>query len=282
MSARKNGSDILTNKLPLLLNLAGIGCLLVFGAAKLHQAVAGESALEQVNARLAAMQTPLDVEAQASVSETSTQLEAGAQRTSQPESQSKAAGSAMTPSAPALSSQTRSVLAQSAPPPVKAPDMTDWSAARKKGYAEQSPSAETSLAMPPALIGKIRIDDIDVEAALFDGDSELNLNKGVARVSHTAGLGEQGNLVIAGHRDSFFRKLGQLKKGASIDVMSVDGQLHRYQMTDSWIVTPEDTWVMAPVSSDVLTLITCYPFYFVGSAPQRYIVRAKKVSPHQQ
>jgi sortase A len=121
-----------------------------------------------------------------------------------------------------------------------------------------------------------------VEAALFDGDSELNLNKGVARVSHTAGLGEQGNLVIAGHRDSFFRKLGQLKKGASIEVMSVDGQLHHYQMTDSWIVTPEDTWVMAPVSSDVLTLITCYPFYFVGSAPQRYIVRAKKVSPHQQ
>lgn len=272
MTARKNGSDILTNKLPLLLNLAGIGCLLVFGAAKLHQAVAGESALDEVNARLAAMQTPPDVEAKASVSETSTELETWAKRTRQPESLSETAGSAEAPSAQPLSSA----------PSVKPPDMADWSAARKKGYAEPSPSSATSLALPPALIGKIRIDDIDVEAALFDGDSELNLNKGVARVSHTAGLGEQGNLVIAGHRDSFFRKLGQLKKGASIEVMSVDGQLHHYQMTDSWIVTPEDTWVMAPVSSDVLTLITCYPFYFVGSAPQRYIVRAKKVSPHQQ
>lgn len=225
-------------KLVLAMNLLGILCLLGFGMAKLHQAYAGESALDEVNARLSQAG---ETAAAAKTNDSSKPADTGA-------------------------GQQTSATTDS-------PDMSDWSPARKKGFEEHLTSAP---------LGKLSIVDIKMEAALFEGDSELHLNKGVARVTTSAALGEPGNLVIAGHRDSFFRKLGQLKEGDLIQVTAINGQQHTYQMTDSWIVTPQDTWVMAPVSSDVLTLITCYPFYFVGSAPQRYIVRAKKISPNQQ
>ncbi|QYK06987.1 class D sortase [Shewanella zhangzhouensis] len=214
---------------------------MAFGAAKWHQAAAGDSALAEVDRQIA---------------DRSLSSEPLVSGDTSPATTAAISGDAN----PATDTQ------------LSTPDMSDWSTARKKGFHE------LSTAIP---LGKLTINDISLEVALFDGDSELNLNKGVARVHQGAALGESGNLVIAGHRDSFFRKLGQLGKGAVIDIMSIDGELHRYQITDSWILTPKDTWVMAPVSTDVLTLVTCYPFYFVGSAPQRYIVRAKKVSTNQ-
>ncbi|WP_165398988.1 class D sortase [Shewanella maritima] len=153
------------------------------------------------------------------------------------------------------------------------PDKSDWSSARKTRF-------EVATLSKP--IGKILIDEISLEAPIFEGDSELNLNKGVAKVLPANHTRHSSNLVIAGHRDSFFRRLGVLKNGAIIHITMADGKEHTYQMTNHWIVKPEDTWVMAEVSQDVLTLITCYPFYFVGSAPERYIVRAVKRLPNQK
>ncbi|MBT1445472.1 class D sortase [Shewanella sp. JM162201] len=233
---------------PFVLKCAGIACLSVFALAKLHQVVAGEQALMALDAELAARASD-NLKASDSNLATKDERDAPAAAFSAATSADTAAGR------PAISRSS--------------PDMSDWSDARKRAWREEG--------APSVLLGKLTIDALDVEAALFNGDSELHLNKGVARVDGTGTLGGDGNLVIAGHRDSFFRKLGSLKAGDEIRIVGADGREYRYQMTQHWIVTPADTWVMAEVSDPVLTLITCYPFYFVGSAPKRYIVRAKRL-----
>lgn len=147
------------------------------------------------------------------------------------------------------------------------PDQPVWSDNETQTYRE-SLEAE-----PDAAIGVLRIAQLDLEVPLFEGVNEFNLNRGVARIEGTALLQEADNLGIAGHRDSFFRPLKDVTVGAVIELSSHAGT-RRYQVVETLIVEPEDVWVLDPASRATLTLVTCYPFYFVGNAPQRFIVRA--------
>ena len=153
-------------------------------------------------------------------------------------------------------------------PPIL-PDMSDWSLKRKKDYQE--------VDIDSPVLGLLEIPQIGLKVAIFDKASEPHLNKGVARVLQRAKLSGEGNLSLAGHRDGFFRKLGQVVLGDVFTVKDISGNEFNYQVTKTWIVKPKDTYVMKATEKPSITLITCYPFYFVGSAPERYIVRAERI-----
>ena len=98
------------------------------------------------------------------------------------------------------------------------------------------------------------------------------MNRGAGWIEGTAELGTTGNIGLAGHRDGFFRGLKDIKSGDVIELETLDGSL-TYRVSEITIVDPEDVYVLAPTPEPSVTLVTCYPFYFVGNAPKRYIVR---------
>jgi sortase A len=119
----------------------------------------------------------------------------------------------------------------------------------------------------------LHISKIGLEVPLLDGTDGLTLNRAVGRIAGTARPGEPGNIGIAGHRDGFFRGLKNLAIGDSIDLKTRQGTAS-YVVDEIDIVSPNDVKVLAPRPAPSLTLVTCYPFRFIGSAPQRYIVHA--------
>jgi len=147
------------------------------------------------------------------------------------------------------------------------PDFTLWSTKRIKEYEE---SLTTYL--KPA-IAVLVIPKIKVEVPVLDGTDELCLNRGVGRIAGTASPGEVGNIGIAGHRDGFFRGLKDIALGDAIEMIT-PRRTDIYTVDHVVIVAPNDTSILRAQSRPSLTLVTCYPFYFVGSAPQRYIVQA--------
>jgi sortase A len=146
-------------------------------------------------------------------------------------------------------------------------DLRLWSDKRIAAYKE---SLDKFTDGPRAIL---RISKINLEVPVFNDTDELTLNRGVGRIHGTASFGRSGNLGIAGHRDGFFRGLQELTAG---DVLELDlhDRKEQYVVANIQIVTPEDTSVLAPTAKPTLTLVTCFPFYYVGSAPQRYIVTA--------
>jgi sortase A len=146
------------------------------------------------------------------------------------------------------------------------PDQSTWSAQRRADYRESL--AETFDAPP----GVLQIPSLNLTVPIFAGTSELVLNRGVGWIEGTAMPGEDGNLGLAGHRDGYFRALKNLKLGDTVEVESV-GRTLSYRVTEIKIVEPTDVSVLDPTDEPSITLVTCYPFHFVGNAPQRYIVR---------
>ena len=148
-----------------------------------------------------------------------------------------------------------------------APDFQLWSPHKIDAWhrAQATPS--------PLPLGVLRVTRIGVEAAVLEGTDDATLNRAVGHIAGTAVPGTAGNVGIAGHRDSFFRALKHIAVGDAIDLATPAGAI-RYHVERTWIVTPDDVWVLDPTSSSALTLVTCYPFHFVGSAPQRFVVRA--------
>jgi sortase A len=147
-----------------------------------------------------------------------------------------------------------------------APDQAAWSAQRRADYRDSL--AETF----DAPSGVLEIPSLSLTAPIFSGTSELVLNRGVGWIEGTAMPGEDGNVGLAGHRDGYFRGLKSLKLGDVIEVQSVE-RILRYRVTSLKIVEPTDVTVLDPTDEPSVTLVTCYPFYYVGNAPQRYIVR---------
>lgn len=129
------------------------------------------------------------------------------------------------------------------------------------------PAADTALAV-------LRVPRLGIDVPVFDGADDHNLDRGAARIRGTARPGEAGNLGIAAHRDTFFRPLKDIEIGDRLDLETVGGG-ETYLVTAIDIVEPEDVSVLAASGEKELTLVTCYPFYFVGQAPQRYIVKAR-------
>jgi len=147
------------------------------------------------------------------------------------------------------------------------PSYALWSKIRIKGYEESLAQAASS---PMAIL---RVPKINLEVAVLDGTDDLTLNRAVGHIEDTARPGETGNCGIAGHRDGFFRGLKDVVRGDRVELETLAGT-QTYRVDAIWIVRPEDVQVLDPTPQTALTLVACYPFYFVGHAPQRYIVRA--------
>jgi sortase A len=128
------------------------------------------------------------------------------------------------------------------------------------------------------LVGKLEISRIGISVMVLQGMEEKTLILGAGHVPGTPLPGAEGNVVIAAHRDTFFRKLEGILSGDRIQVATV-GRIYEYVVDSSEIVDPEDTRAMESRARSELTLITCYPFYFVGAAPRRFIVHARPLGP---
>jgi sortase A len=158
--------------------------------------------------------------------------------------------------------------------PDSAVDFTRWNPKRVKAYKD-SLSVKTGL--PLAIL---RIPKINLEVAVFNDTDDLTLNRGVGRILGTAQIGQPGNLGIAGHRDGFFRGLKDVSRNDVVELIRPGGT-DQYVITQVQIVKPEDVYVLDPTPSSTLTLVTCFPFYFVGDAPRRYVVTASLESSSQ-
>lgn len=127
-----------------------------------------------------------------------------------------------------------------------------------------------------ALIGRIEIPRLGVSTIVLEGDDSKTLRRGVGHIPDTAPPGSNGNVGLAAHRDTFFRALKDIRKDDIIRLRTLDGS-YKYRVEWTEIVDPEDTQVLADTGLPELTLVTCYPFYYVGSAPNRFIVHAQRV-----
>lgn len=151
----------------------------------------------------------------------------------------------------------------------EAPNRADWSPVRVAKY-------EAALGRPVQALGRLEIPAADISVMLLEGTDDTTLDRAVGRIEGTARPGEPGNLGIAGHRDGWFRGLRHLERGNTIVLTTLEGTAH-YEVTSIEIVSPARVDVLAATSEPTLTLVTCYPFYYVGDAPKRYIVQARQV-----
>ena len=126
------------------------------------------------------------------------------------------------------------------------------------------------------LIGRLEIPRLGLSALVVEGTDSRTLRRAVGHVPLTSLPGEPGNVALAGHRDSFFQHLRQVYLGDRVRLTTPDGTFE-YRVESKFIVRPEQTGVLSPSDGRTLTLITCYPFKYVGSAPERYIVRARQL-----
>lgn len=124
--------------------------------------------------------------------------------------------------------------------------------------------------------GRIKIASIGLSSMILEGVDRETLRRGVGHIPETALPGEPGNIALAGHRDTFFRALRNIRKDDEITLDTLDGS-YRYRVDYTQVVAPESTEALDRSSDAILTLVTCYPFSFVGPAPKRYIVRAHRI-----
>ena len=161
--------------------------------------------------------------------------------------------------------------AAAAEPDKNEPDFRLWSEQRIAAY-------KASRNATPSALAALEIPAIRLQVPVLEGTDDLTLNQGVGHIEGTPLPGKGGNVGIAGHRDGFFRGLKDIREGDTIELITQTGS-SRYFVDEILIVSPDDTWVLRPRPSASLTLVTCYPFYFVGSAPQRFIVHASIADP---
>jgi len=126
------------------------------------------------------------------------------------------------------------------------------------------------------MLTRVSIPKINLDAIVVEGTTRKQLTKGPAHITETAYPGETGNAVITGHRDTFFRHIYELQKGDAIFVRR-NGESFKYEVTGKKIVKPEDVSVLKQTADPQLTLITCYPTYYIGPAPERLVIFSKLV-----
>ena len=151
-------------------------------------------------------------------------------------------------------------------------------ASRSARQAESAPAPVGAPADADGLIGRIEIPRLLLSAVVVEGVDKTTLRHAVGHIPGTALPGHSGNVGLAGHRDTFFRQLKDVKIKDEIQLSTLQGNFN-YEVESLRVVNPDNVGVLAASGGNVLTLVTCYPFYFVGPAPQRWIVRAKQVVP---
>jgi sortase A len=159
------------------------------------------------------------------------------------------------------------ILKGTAPLSTAPPDLSLWDPKRISAWL-------TDLQKPaPAPLAVLRVPKIRLEVAVLPGTDDFTLNRAVGHIEDTAMPGTDGNSGIAGHRDGFFRGLKDVGLGDAIELETLHGK-EVYHVERVWVVYPQEVSVLDWTPARSLTLVTCYPFYHIGPAPQRYIVRA--------
>src|SRR5262245_6660700 len=147
--------------------------------------------------------------------------------------------------------------------------------------APGSLSGQTAADVPGKLrtgpLAKLEIPKIGLSVVVLDGTDAWTLNRAVGHIAGTSYPGTDGNIGIAGHRDGYFRELRHLRPKDEILLTSSNGSVERYRVDQTRIVAPSDVSVLAAGKAPSITLVTCYPFSYVGSAPQRYVLTASKL-----
>lgn len=129
---------------------------------------------------------------------------------------------------------------------------------------------------PGTVIGRIDIPSLHLSTPVLEGSDDATLSRGSGHIEDTPFPGEPGNIGIAGHRDTVFRPLKRVKIGAEM-ILTTSDRVYRYRIAKAFIVNPEDVYVLDPTEDPTLTLVTCYPFEFIGHAPRRFIVQARRI-----
>ena len=144
----------------------------------------------------------------------------------------------------------------------------------RAGPEAMEPARRKELS-PGDVLGRVEIPALGVSTVIKEGDDARTLRLAVGHIAGTAWPGEAGNVGLAGHRDQFFRRLREIRPGHDIRIVTARGTF-TYRVELTHVVDPEDVWVLDPTREETLTLVTCYPFTFIGAAPQRFIVRARR------
>lgn len=131
------------------------------------------------------------------------------------------------------------------------------------------------------LIGRLEIPRLNIRVIVREGDDEATLRHAVGHIPSTAFPGDFGNVALAAHRDTYFRPLRNIRKNDRIIVATLEGT-YEYLVQSTKIVSPTDVSVLEASAPKELTLVTCYPFYYIGSAPRRFVVHATQVAATQQ
>ncbi len=156
---------------------------------------------------------------------------------------------------------------------------------KAKQYLEMNPpppsaaqgSLPESIPVEGDILGRIDIERLGFSVAILEGTKSRTLRLGLGHVSGTPLPGELGNSGIAGHRDTFFRPLKDVRQDDAIELTTLKGVSH-YQVDWIRVVTPDDMAVLGSSDTSALTLVTCYPFYLVGDAPDRFVVHATRIN----
>jgi sortase A len=125
-----------------------------------------------------------------------------------------------------------------------------------------------------AVIGRLEIPRLGVSVMVVEGVDDSDLRRAVGHIPGTALPGEPGNVGLAGHRDTFFRPLRSIQRDDTVTVSTLHGA-HSYRVVSTSVVGPKDVQVLYPTGRDSVTLVTCFPFDYVGAAPKRFIVHAE-------
>lgn len=135
---------------------------------------------------------------------------------------------------------------------------------------------DTVPPVPPATgawVAKLDAPSVHLSATVLEGSDDGTLARGAGHIEYTPLPGQDGNIGIAGHRDTTFRAVRHLRTGDALELTTAD-RVYRYVISKTFIVEPEDVYVLDPGDRSMMTLVTCYPFEFIGHAPHRYIIQA--------
>ena len=145
------------------------------------------------------------------------------------------------------------------------------------GDAGASPTPQPSGPAAGTLLGRLEAPSVKLSTVVLEGSDDGTLSRGSGHIEDTPVPGQPGNVGIAGHRDTTFRALRNIHVGDPLDFKTAE-RVYRYRISKTMIVGPDDVYVLDPTAEPALTLVTCYPFEFIGHAPRRFIVRADLVA----
>ena len=143
-----------------------------------------------------------------------------------------------------------------------------------RGTQPAAPPSTTPAAVTRRVLGRLEIPTLGVSTIVREGEDARTLQLAIGHIAGTALPGAPGNMGLAAHRDTFFRRLREINPGDVIRLVAVEG-IYTYVVDSTQIVDPDDLWVLNPTPEPSLTLVTCYPFTYIGDAPERFVVKAR-------